>query len=72
MWGPDTAPYALWCATGHLDDLHKGPWFLVAGRGDTDVTCAVAGGVIAARAGVAALAPAWHAACEPLPPLVTA
>ncbi|MFF3842652.1 ADP-ribosylglycohydrolase family protein [Streptomyces sp. NPDC001930] len=67
MSGPDTVPYALWCAAGHLDDLHEGLWFTVAGRGDIDTTCAVAGGVIAARTGVAGLPAAWHAAREPLP-----
>lgn len=55
MSGPDTAPYALWCAAGHLGDLHEGLWLTVAGRGDIDTTCAIAGGVIAARTGVAAL-----------------
>ncbi|MCB8905686.1 MULTISPECIES: ADP-ribosylglycohydrolase family protein [unclassified Streptomyces] len=70
MSGPDTVPYALWCAAGHLDDLHEGLWFTVAGRGDIDTTCAIAGGVIAARTGVAALPAAWHAAREPLPPVV--
>ncbi|MFK3731516.1 ADP-ribosylglycohydrolase family protein [Streptomyces sp. NPDC088090] len=69
MSGPDTVPYALWCAAGHLDDLHEGLWTTVAGRGDIDTTCAVAGGVIAARTGVTALPAAWHAAREPLPPL---
>ncbi|MFE6844674.1 ADP-ribosylglycohydrolase family protein [Streptomyces sp. NPDC057686] len=67
MSGPDTVPYALWCAAGHLDDLHEGLWFTVAGRGDIDTTCAIAGGVIAARTGVTALPPAWHTAREPLP-----
>ena len=67
MSGPDTVPYALWCAAGHLDDLHEGLWVTVAGRGDIDTTCAVAGGVIAARTGVAALPRAWHEAREPLP-----
>ncbi|MFB7940529.1 ADP-ribosylglycohydrolase family protein [Streptomyces sp. NPDC056049] len=67
MSGPDTVPYALWCAAGHLDDLHEGLWATVAGRGDIDTTCAVAGGVIAARTGTTALPDAWHAAREPLP-----
>jgi ADP-ribosylglycohydrolase len=71
MSGPDTVPYALWCAASHLDDLHEGLWFTVAGRGDIDTTCAIAGGVIAARTGVATLPPAWHAAREPLPPVVS-
>ncbi|MGW1066177.1 ADP-ribosylglycohydrolase family protein [Streptomyces aureus] len=70
MSGPDTVPYALWCAAGHLDDLHEGLWSTVGGRGDIDTTCAIAGGVIAARTGVAALPAAWHAAREPLPPVV--
>ncbi|WP_395366848.1 ADP-ribosylglycohydrolase family protein [Streptomyces sp. YH02] len=69
MSGPDTVPYALWCAAGHLDDLHEGLWFTVAGRGDIDTTCAIVGGVIAARTGVAGLPAAWHAAREPLPHL---
>ncbi|MFD4371881.1 ADP-ribosylglycohydrolase family protein [Streptomyces sp. NPDC059202] len=67
MSGPDTVPYALWCAAGHLDDLHEGLWSTVAGRGDIDTTCAIVGGVIAARTGTAALPAAWHAAREPLP-----
>ncbi|MEU3401614.1 ADP-ribosylglycohydrolase family protein [Streptomyces filamentosus] len=67
MSGPDTVPYALWCAAGHLDDLEDGLWATVTGRGDIDTTCAIAGGVIAARTGAAALPPAWHEAREPLP-----
>ncbi|HEY8982889.1 MAG TPA: ADP-ribosylglycohydrolase family protein [Streptomyces sp.] len=66
MCGPDTVPYALWCAAGHLDDLEEGLWVTVAGRGDIDTTCAIAGGVIAARTGVAGLPAAWHEAREPL------
>lgn len=67
MSAPDTVPYALWCAAGHLDDLHEGLWSTVAGRGDIDTTCAITGGVIAARTGVASLPAAWHEAREPLP-----
>ncbi|PZT73482.1 MULTISPECIES: ADP-ribosylglycohydrolase family protein [unclassified Streptomyces] len=67
MSGPDTVPFALWCAAGHPDDLEEGLWVTVGGRGDIDTTCAIAGGVIAARTGVAALPPAWRAAREPLP-----
>ncbi|MGW3474031.1 ADP-ribosylglycohydrolase family protein [Streptomyces althioticus] len=58
MSGPDTVPYALWCAAGHLDDLHETLWVTVGGRGDIDTTCAVAGGVVAARTGVDGLPPA--------------
>ncbi|MFM9373108.1 ADP-ribosylglycohydrolase family protein [Streptomyces sp. Da 82-17] len=67
MSGPDTVPYALWCAATHLDDLHEGLWHTVAGRGDIDTTCAITGGIIAARTGTTALPPAWHTAREPLP-----
>ncbi|MEU4096911.1 ADP-ribosylglycohydrolase family protein [Streptomyces sp. NPDC026673] len=63
----DTVPFSLWCAARHLDDLEGGLWNTVAGRGDMDTTCAIAGGVIAARTGVAALPAFWHAALEPLP-----
>ncbi|MCX4450931.1 ADP-ribosylglycohydrolase family protein [Streptomyces sp. NBC_01789] len=70
MSGPDTVPFALWCAAGHLDDLEEGLWRTVEGRGDIDTTCAIAGGVIAARTGVAALPASWHTAREPLPRIV--
>ncbi|WP_329022332.1 MULTISPECIES: ADP-ribosylglycohydrolase family protein [unclassified Streptomyces] len=70
MSGPDTVPFALWCAAGHLDDLEEGLWRTVEGRGDIDTTCAMAGGVIAARTGVAALPAPWHTAREPLPRIV--
>ncbi|MFE0632108.1 ADP-ribosylglycohydrolase family protein [Streptomyces sp. NPDC058864] len=68
----DTVPFALWCAARHLDDLEGGLWETVAGLGDMDTTCAIAGGVIAARTGVAELPPAWRAALEPLPDWVPA
>ena len=68
---PDTVPYAIWCAARHLDDLPEALWATAAPGGDIDTTCAIAGGVIAARTGVAALPPAWHTAREPLPPVVS-
>lgn len=64
---PDTVPFALWCAANHPDDLQECLWVTVSGLGDMDTTCAIAGGVVAARTGVAALPPAWHAAREALP-----
>ncbi|MEK9518503.1 ADP-ribosylglycohydrolase family protein [Streptomyces venezuelae] len=69
MSGPDTVPYALWCAARHLDDLDEGLWHTVGGLGDIDTTCAITGGVIASRTGVSALPATWHAAREALPPL---
>ncbi|MFL1428967.1 MULTISPECIES: ADP-ribosylglycohydrolase family protein [unclassified Nocardiopsis] len=67
MSAQDTVPFALWCAAGHLDDEVEALWTAVAGGGDRDTTCAIAGGVVAARTGGAGVPPAWRAACEPLP-----
>ncbi|WP_086783808.1 ADP-ribosylglycohydrolase family protein [Streptomyces caniscabiei] len=64
---PDTVPFALWSAAGHLDDLTEALWQTVAGWGDRDTTCAIAGGVVASRTGTADVPPAWHEAREPLP-----
>jgi hypothetical protein len=41
-------------------------WTAVAGLGDRDTTCAIAGGIVALRAPVPA---AWLEAREPLPAL---
>ncbi|REK91595.1 ADP-ribosylglycohydrolase family protein [Streptomyces inhibens] len=42
-------------------------WTTAAGLGDVDTTCAIAGGVVAARTGVAALPEEWRERREPLP-----
>lgn len=64
---PDTVPYALWSAAGHPDDLSETLWQTVAGWGDRDTTCAIAGGVVAARTGTGALPTAWLRAREDIP-----
>ncbi|MFJ5273848.1 ADP-ribosylglycohydrolase family protein [Streptomyces sp. NPDC088358] len=64
---PDTVPYALWSAAGHPDDLSEALWQTVAGWGDRDTTCAIAGGVVAARTGTGALPAAWFRAREDIP-----
>ncbi|MFI1067883.1 ADP-ribosylglycohydrolase family protein [Streptomyces spororaveus] len=64
---PDTVPFALWSAAGHLDDLPDALWQTVAGWGDRDTTCAIAGGVVAARTGTAGLPSHWLAARETIP-----
>ncbi|MFC1410007.1 ADP-ribosylglycohydrolase family protein [Streptacidiphilus sp. N1-12] len=64
---PDTVPFALWSAAGHLDDLPEALWQTVAGWGDRDTTCAMAGGVVAARTGTGAVPAAWWRACEEIP-----
>ncbi|MEU9110965.1 ADP-ribosylglycohydrolase family protein [Streptomyces sp. NPDC048483] len=63
----DTVPYALWCAARHPDDLESALWATAAGLGDVDTTCAIAGGVVAARTGTDALPDAWAQRREALP-----
>ncbi|WP_027345601.1 ADP-ribosylglycohydrolase family protein [Hamadaea tsunoensis] len=64
---PDTVPYAVWCAARHLDDLTEALWTTVGPGGDLDTTCAIVGGIIAARTGLAGVPAQWLDACEPLP-----
>lgn len=60
-------PFALWSAAGHLDDLTETLWQTVAGWGDRDTTCAIAGGIVAARTGTAGLPADWRTAREEIP-----
>jgi ADP-ribosylglycohydrolase len=60
----DTVPFALWCAARHLSDFVAAMWTTVAGLGDRDTTCAIAGGIVALSA--PELPQAWLAAREPL------
>ena len=64
---PDTVPFALWSAAGHLDDLPEALWQTVAGWGDRDTTCAIAGGVVAARTGTGGVPADWLRAREEIP-----
>lgn len=64
---PDTVPFALWSAAGHLDDLPEALWQTVAGWGDRDTTCAIVGGVVAARTGTGGIPAAWRNALEAIP-----
>jgi ADP-ribosylglycohydrolase len=63
----DTVPYAIWCAARHLDDLEEALWATASAGGDVDTTCAIAGGIVAARTGTGAIPADWLQACEPLP-----
>ncbi|MEV7598986.1 ADP-ribosylglycohydrolase family protein [Kitasatospora sp. NPDC089797] len=63
----DTVPFALWSAAHHLDSLTDALWTTAEGLGDVDTTCAVTGGVVAARTGVGGPAAPWLARREPLP-----
>ncbi|WBP85974.1 ADP-ribosylglycohydrolase family protein [Kitasatospora cathayae] len=64
---PDTVPFALWSAAGHLDSLPEALWHTLAGWGDMDTTCAIAAGVVAGRTGLSDVPARWLAACEELP-----
>ncbi|MFF0743932.1 ADP-ribosylglycohydrolase family protein [Streptomyces sp. NPDC004111] len=55
----DTVPFALWTAARHPADLESALWATAEGLGDVDTTCAITGGVVGARTGVAAMPGAW-------------
>ncbi|TDC78165.1 ADP-ribosylglycohydrolase family protein [Streptomyces hainanensis] len=63
----DTVPFALWCAARHLDDFTEALWACASAGGDVDTTCAIVGGIVAARVGTAGIPAAWQVAREPLP-----
>jgi ADP-ribosylglycohydrolase len=62
----DTVPFALWCAARHLDDFEEALWTTVSGLGDRDTTCAIVGGVVAARTGYEGIPTSFVSAREPL------
>ncbi|GAA2157625.1 hypothetical protein GCM10009760_59940 [Kitasatospora kazusensis] len=63
----DTVPFTLWCAARYLDDFEAGLWATASAGGDVDTTCAIVGGILAARLGVPGIPGSWCAAVEPLP-----
>ncbi len=63
----DTVPFALWAAARNLDDYEEAIWTTASAGGDVDTTCAIVGGIVAARVGRQGLPAAWRSACEPLP-----
>ncbi|WP_424556237.1 ADP-ribosylglycohydrolase family protein [Streptacidiphilus pinicola] len=63
----DTVPFALWCAARHLERYEDARWACSSVGRDVDTTCAIVGGIVAARVGVDGIPPAWREATEPLP-----
>ncbi|MCD0486003.1 ADP-ribosylglycohydrolase family protein [Streptacidiphilus sp. ASG 303] len=63
----DTVPFALWCAATHPADFEAALWTTASAGGDVDTTCAIVGGVVAARVGTGGIPAAWRDAVEPLP-----
>ncbi|MFE4055107.1 ADP-ribosylglycohydrolase family protein [Streptomyces sp. NPDC059096] len=62
----DTVPFAVWTAARHRDDLTAALWSTAEGFGDTDTTCAITGGIVAARTGTGSVPAQWRERCEPL------
>lgn len=63
----DTVPFCLWVVAKHPDDYTAAFWATAAAGGDIDTTCAIVGGIIAARTGVKGIPDQWLERCEPLP-----
>lgn len=61
----DTVPFAVWCAARHPDDLVEALWATASAGGDVDTTCAIVGGIVAARTGLSGVPTTWLASCEP-------
>jgi ADP-ribosylglycohydrolase len=64
----DTVPLCMWLVCQHPDDFHEALWTTVSALGDRDTTCAIVGGVLACRVGLAGIPPFMLDAREPLPP----
>jgi ADP-ribosylglycohydrolase len=64
---PDTVPYCLWVASGHLRDWEEAFWQALSDAGDRDTVCAIVGGIVAASVGVDGIPAEWRALREPVP-----
>ncbi|WP_333766624.1 ADP-ribosylglycohydrolase family protein [Streptomyces sp. IBSBF 2435] len=62
----DTVPFALWSAARHLGAYEQAFWTTAKAGGDVDTTCAIVGGIVAARPGGEPPA-AWTKRTEVLP-----
>ena len=67
----DTVGFSLWCAQRHVDSFEEAMWTTVSGLGDRDTTCAIVGGILAARLGVDAIPSMWRERTEALPDSIT-
>lgn len=64
---PDTVPFALWAAARHLGSYEEALWTTVSGRGDTDTTCAMVGGIVVMHTGRGDIPAEWLSSREQLP-----
>jgi len=63
----DTVPFCVFCAGQYLENFETAMWKTVAGLGDRDTTCAIVGGIVAARVGVEGIPQLWREKREALP-----
>jgi ADP-ribosylglycohydrolase len=63
----DTVAFCLWAAAYHLDDYVAAVWHTADGLGDIDTNCAIVGGIVASRVGMAGLPADWLRRRESLP-----
>ena len=63
----DTVPFAVWTAAHRLDSLTDALWMTAEGFGDVDTTCAITGGIVAARTGLRGVSEHWRELAEALP-----
>ena len=64
---PDTVPFCLWVAAKHPRSFADAFWAAASAGGDVDTNCAIVGGIIASRTGIAGIPAEWLRRCEPLP-----
>lgn len=57
----------VWSAAHHQDSLTDALWTTAEGLGDVDTTCAITGGIVAARTGLTGVPDTWLSRREPLP-----
>jgi ADP-ribosylglycohydrolase len=64
---PDTVPFCLWVAAKHPRSFADAFWAAASAGGDVDTNCAIVGGIVASRTGLAGIPGEWLRRCEPLP-----
>ncbi|WP_194815016.1 ADP-ribosylglycohydrolase family protein [Nocardia sp. XZ_19_385] len=64
---PDTVPLCLWAVAKYPHDFAEALWATAVASDDVDTTCAIVGGILAARLGIDAIPSEWLRSCEPLP-----
>ena len=64
---PDTIPFCLWVVAKYPDDFAAAFWATASVGGDVDTTCAIVGGILAARLGSDGIPSVWRERCEALP-----